>query len=107
LILTVFLWIFVAIVVVFVDPEEIADTFITGGYLIFTVPLSLAIWFSTSLLFGNSLIGAILSLGMIVSVYLRLIKIGSWWILLPWWGVVLCTAVFFLYKGKVDKPVDD
>lgn len=107
LLVTVFLWLFVAGVIVFVDPADTQDVIITGGYLPLMIPLSLAFWFSTSLLLGNSLIGGVLTVGAVVSVYLRLIEIGSWWIILPWWGVVLCVVAYLLFKGKVDKPEAD
>lgn len=105
LLITISMWLTVAVVVLATNPEDVADLFLTGGYLLLTLPLSIACWFSFSLVLGNSRIGAIATLGVIVSVYLRIFSVGAWWVLVPWWGLIGCTIIFLL-SYKKEKEVD-
>jgi hypothetical protein len=103
LILTLILWVITISVIVFVDPESMNDSLMSGTHLMFLVPFGLAVWFSASLILANSKLGAIIAIGLIISAYLRMIEIGSWWILVPWWGVIGSLFVFVAQKNRASK----
>ena len=80
------------------QPVMVKDLLIPGGFLPFFIILFLAIFFTLSIVFGNTRRGLIVSLAVIVFLILRLVKLGNWLNLLLIIGIAFALESYFSRK---------
>jgi len=74
---TVAAWVGVGLMIYFVDPDNIKDLIIPGGYLLFTALFSLAVFLLLTIIFLSARRALWWTLGLLVFFYLRINGLGS------------------------------
>lgn len=100
LILTILWWLLLIGVIVFVDPEVIADTPLPNTYLMFFVLLFLAVFFLVSLLLENSRRGFLVALLITILGYLRLWGLWGWGPVILICGAFAAFEIYFINKKR-------
>jgi hypothetical protein len=78
LVLTVVFWLMVAAIILGVDPQVLANIPFENSYVLFFVPLFLAVLFMSSLLLGNTRRGLLTATGVVIYGLLRIWGLGNW-----------------------------
>lgn len=75
--LTLFFWLVLVGLIVFVDPIIVRDVGVTGVYLPFFLLLFFCLFLTLALLLNHSRRGAFISVGVIIFLFLRLKGLGN------------------------------
>lgn len=94
LFLTIFVWLLIAGMVIWVDPENVADLVIPGSYFIFGVLLFFGIFLLLAIIFLSAKRSFWWTIAIILFVYLRLLGLGNWFNVLLILGVVVCGELY-------------
>lgn len=102
LLVTILLWVLLALVIWFVDPNIIADWLIPDGYLVFFGLLFLAVFFSMSYVLGNVRRGLLVAFGVLILGYLKIWRISSWFNTVLLIGILIAIEVYSWGKTEDD-----
>lgn len=75
--LTVLAWGLVGAMIVWVDPENVRDLLLPGSYLMFVVPLCLAVFLLLTIVFLSAKRAWWWTMGLVVFIYLRVYGLGT------------------------------
>lgn len=95
LLLTAVLWTLLALMLIFVEPELIANILIPGAYLPFFLLFFPAVFFTAALLWGNSRRGLLTAAGLTVFLLLRIFGLGNSLNLVLILGILIAVDRYF------------
>lgn len=96
---TVMAWTVVGLMIYFVDPDNVKDLIVPGGYLLFTALLSLAVFLLLTIIFLSARRALWWTLGLLVFFYLRINGLGSLLNGMLIIGILVCGELYI----RMDK----
>ncbi len=99
LLITVLIWATIGAMIVFTDPENIANLVIPGSYLLFGLLLTIGIFLLLTIIFLSGKRALWWTVGVMIFVYLRLFGLGSWLNAVLIFGVLVCGELYVRF-GK-------
>lgn len=98
IIAAVALWGGVAYIILVVDPILVRDIFIEGSYIVFTLPLFLAVFYMSSVVLSEYVSSFILSGVIVLLIYLSIYNV------LTIWSLVIAGVIFiYLVSQKIVR----
>ena len=100
LLLTVLTLCLLLAMVLFVDPENIANLIIPGSYILFVVPFFLGLFLFLTIIFLSAKRALWWSVGIVIFLYLRIYGLGSLFNAILLIGVLICGELYISFtKG--------
>lgn len=94
LLLTILTYCLLLAMVLFVDPENVADLIIPGSYLLFALPFYIGLFLLLTIIFLSSKRALWWSSGLMIFLYLRVYGLGSFFNALLLAGILVCGELY-------------